>query len=147
MTTPIRIILADDNSLVRQGIRKMLASIDDIHVVGEAEDGQEAVTLAQRLKPDVVVMDISMPQVDGLEATERIQALNTSTQVLILSMHTGPAFVRRAVRKGARGYVLKRTATQDLVPALYTVAEGERYFSPKVGGPPANDGGAGPADR
>lgn len=107
----------------------MLDSADDIEVVGEAEDGQEAITLVESLNPDVVVMDISMPRLDGLKATERIQAAKTATQVLILSIHANPTFVRQALSKGARGYILKRTLSKDLLPALYRVNEGELYFS------------------
>lgn len=107
----------------------MLDSVEDIEVVGEAKDGQEAVTLVESLKPDIVVMDISMPRVDGLKATEHIQAAETTTQVLILSIHANPTFVRRALGKGARGYILKRTLSKDLLPALYQVNEGELYFS------------------
>jgi two-component system response regulator NreC len=132
MTNPIRVLVADDNSLIRRGIQFILDSVDDIEFVGEAEDGQEAVNLLESLKPDIVVMDISMPRLDGLEATEQIQARNTTTQVLILSIHASPTFVRQALSRGARGYILKRTLSKDLLPALYRVNQGELYFSQAV---------------
>lgn len=129
MTSPIRILVADDNSLVRRGIRITLDLIDDLEVVGEAEDGEEAIALVESLNPDVVIMDISMPRLDGLKATEHIQAMKTTTKVLVLSMHADPTFVHEALRKGARGYVLKRTLSEELLPALYRVNEGELFLS------------------
>lgn len=129
MASPIRILLADDNSLVRRGIRIMLDSADDVEVVGEAEDGREAIALVESLDPDIVIMDISMPRLDGLKATGRIRALKTATQVLILSMHDNPTFVRQALRRGARGYLLKRALSEELLPALYQVSAGELYLS------------------
>lgn len=109
----------------------MLDAVDDVEVVGEAEDGQEAIDMVESLEPDVVVMDISMPRLDGLEATERIRDMN-ETAVLILSMHANPTFVRQALRRGARGYVLKRTLSDELVSALYQVHGGERFLSQQL---------------
>lgn len=129
MADPIRILLADDNSLIRRGIRTMLDVVDEVEVVGEAEDGHEAIALVESLNPDVVIMDISMPRLDGITATGRIQALETATQVLILSIHPNPTFVRQALRQGARGYVLKRALSEELLPALYQVSEGDLYLS------------------
>jgi DNA-binding NarL/FixJ family response regulator len=129
MTSPIRILVADDNSLVRRGIRITLDLIDDLEVVGEAEDGEEAIALVESLNPDVVIMDISMPRLDGLKATEYIQAMKTTTKVLVLSIHADPTFVHEALRNGARGYVLKRTLSEELLPALYRVNEGELFLS------------------
>lgn len=134
MKTPIRILVADDNSLVRRSIRVMLDAIDDVEIVGEAEDGQEAVDLVEKTNPDVVLMDISMPRMDGLKATERIQTMKTAAQVLILSMYANTTFVRQALRKGARGYLLKRTFSEELLPALNRVNEGELYLSPDIDG-------------
>lgn len=134
MKTPIRILVADDNSLVRRSIRVMLDAIDDVEIVGEAEDGQEAVDLVEKTNPDVVLMDISMPRMDGLKATERIQTMKTAAQVLILSMYANTTFVRQALRKGARGYLLKRTFAEELLPALNRVNEGELYLSPDIDG-------------
>lgn len=110
----------------------MLDSVDDVEVVGEAEDGQEAIDMVESLEPDVVVMDISMPRLDGLEATERIRAMNETAEVLILSIHANPTFVRQALRKGARGYVLKRTLSAELLSALYQVHGGERFLSQQL---------------
>lgn len=134
MTNPIRVVVADDSPLLRRGIRVMLDSVSDIKVVGEAEDGQEAVTLAGSLTPDVVIMDVSMPHLNGLKATERIRSMGIDTQILILSMHNNATFVRRALRSGARGYVLKRSIANELLPALYRVSEGERYLSQMING-------------
>lgn len=129
MAGPIRILLADDNSLIRRGIRTMLDAVDEVQIVGEAEDGHEAIALVESLNPDVVIMDISMPRLDGITATRRIQALETATQVLILSIHPNATFVRQALRHGARGYVLKRALSEELLPALYQVSEGDLYLS------------------
>lgn len=139
MTTPIRILVADDNSLVRKSIRTMLDAIDDVEIIGEAEDGKEAVELVESLNPDVVIMDISMPRMNGLEATELIQSKQTATRVLILSMYANAMFVRQALSKGARGYVLKRTLTEDLLPAVFRVNEGKRYFSQTLKEPASGD--------
>lgn len=107
----------------------MLDAVDDLEVVGEAADGQEAIELAGNLNPDLVLMDISMPHMDGLQATEAIQDLTDPPRVLILSMYATPTFVHQALRKGACGYVLKRTLSDELLPALYHVYEGERFLS------------------
>lgn len=135
MASPIRILLADDNSLVRRGIRIMLDAVEDVEVVGEAEDGQEAIALVESLDPDIVIMDISMPRLDGLKATRRIRAMKTATQVLILSIHPNPTFVRQAMRGGARGYLLKRALSKELLPALYQVSAGELYLSQALDNP------------
>lgn len=112
----------------------MLDAIDDVEIIGEAEDGQEAVDLVESLNPDVVIMDISMPRMNGLEATELIQTKQTAARVLILSMYANAMFVRQALRKGARGYLLKRTFVEELLPALNRVNEGELYLSPDIDG-------------
>lgn len=135
MASPIRILLADDNSLVRRGIRIMLDAVEDVEVVGEAEDGQEAIALVESLDPDIVIMDISMPRLNGLKATRRIRAMKTATQVLILSIHPNPTFVRQAMRGGARGYLLKRALSKELLPALYQVSAGELYLSQALDNP------------
>lgn len=112
----------------------MLDAIDGVEIIGEAEDGQEAVDLVESLNPDVVIMDISMPRMNGLEATELIQTKQTAARVLILSMYANAMFVRQALRKGARGYLLKRTFVEELLPALNRVNEGELYLSPDIDG-------------
>ena len=128
----IRVVLAEDHHLVREGIRALLERADDIEVVGEAADGQEAVELVQRLVPDVLVMDIAMPRLDGTQATERVRALGVATQVVILSMHSDETLVRQTLRSGARGYLLKRSVTEELLLAVRAAVRGEIYLSPAV---------------
>ena len=128
----IRVILADDHHLVRQGIRALLERADDIEVVGEAADGQEAIELVQRLAPDVLVMDIAMPRLTGTQATERVRALGVATQVVVLSMYSDETLVRRALRSGARGYLLKHSVTEELLLAVRAANRGEVYLSPAI---------------
>jgi len=128
----IRVIVADDHHLVRQGIRALLERADDIEVVGEAADGQEAIELVQRLNPDVLVIDIAMPRLDGTQATERVRALGVATQVVILSMHSDETLVRQTLRSGARGYLLKRSVTEELLLAVRAAVRGEIYLSPAI---------------
>ena len=128
----IRVIVADDHHLVRQGIRMLLEKAEDIDVVAEAEDGLEAVELAERLVPDIVVMDVSMPRLNGAEATELIRARLTTTQVVVLSMHADETVVRQALRRGARGYVLKRAVGEELLLAVRAANRGETYLSPPI---------------
>ena len=128
----IRVILAEDHHLVRQGIRALLERADDMEVIGEAADGQEAVELVQRLVPDVLVMDIAMPRLDGTQATERVKALGVATQVVILSMHSDATLVRQVLRSGARGYLLKRSVTEELLLAIRAARRGEIYLSPAI---------------
>ena len=130
----IRVIVADDHHLVRQGIRMLLEKADDIEVVGEAEDGQEAVEMADRLTPDVLVMDISMPRLSGTQATERIHSRGLATQVVILSMHADETIVRQALRYGAKGYVLKRAVAEELLLAVRAAHLGDTYLSPPTAG-------------
>ena len=130
----IRVIVADDHHLVRQGIRMLLEKADDIEVVGEAEDGQEAVEMAERLTPDVLVMDISMPRLNGTQATERIHSRGLATQVVILSMHADETIVRQALRYGAKGYVLKRAVAEELLLAVRAANLGNTYLSPPIAG-------------
>lgn len=129
MAGSIRILVADDNAMIRRSVRLMLKGNDNVELVGEAQDGQEAIELAEDLNPDVVIMDISMPRVDGLEATQAIHEMNGDTHILILSMYATPTFVRQALRNGADGYVLKRNLSDELLPALRSVHEGERFLS------------------
>ena len=114
----IRVIVADDHHLVRQGIRMLLEKAEDIEVVAEAEDGLEAVQLAEGLTPDIVVMDITMPRLNGAQATELIRARLPATQVVVLSMHADETIVRQALRRGARAYVLKRAVGEELLLAV-----------------------------
>jgi DNA-binding NarL/FixJ family response regulator len=128
----IRVIVADDHHLVRQGIRALLEKADDIEVVGEAADGQEAVELVERLVPDVLVMDMAMPRLSGNQAIGRVRALGVATQVVILSMYSDETLVRQALRNGAKGYLLKRSVTEELLLAIRAASQGEIYLSPAI---------------
>jgi two-component system, NarL family, response regulator NreC len=132
MDAPIRVLLAEDHTIVREGLRALLGGLDDVELVGEAEDGQSAVETAARLHPDVVVMDLNLPRLDGVEATRAIRADHPSTQVLILSMYGTEEHVRPAIRAGACGYLLKGSGLADLIAAIRAVAAGNAFFSPQV---------------
>jgi DNA-binding NarL/FixJ family response regulator len=128
----VRVLLADDHTLVRAGLRKLLESIPAMEVVGEAGDGLALLELAERLRPDVVLMDIAMPGLNGLEATGRISRTWPEVRVLILSMHQNAEYVRQALRQGAAAYLLKDAAPLELELALAAVLRGETYLSPAV---------------
>lgn len=132
MNRPIRVLLADDHTLVRAGLRGLLQGISGVEVVGEAEDGHEAVQLATQLQPDVVLLDIGMPGLNGLDAAAQLLKADSRTRVLILSMHTAEEYVLRALRAGCAGYLLKRSAVTELEIAVRAVARGETYLSPTV---------------
>lgn len=123
-------MLAEDHTIVRQGLRALLSAHDDIEVVGEAGDGEEAVRLATELEPNVVIMDLGMPKLNGVDATKAICSTLSSTRVIVLSMHSSAEYVRPAVRAGASGYLLKGVGLSDLVVAVRTVAGGGAFFSP-----------------
>lgn len=125
MPNKISVLLVDDHSLVRRGFRRMLEDEADIEVVGEASDGQEAVTLARLLKPQVIVMDCALPEINGLQATRKILEFAPQTQVLMLSMHTEDTWVRQALEAGARGYVLKNALDLELGSAIRRIVNGE----------------------
>jgi DNA-binding NarL/FixJ family response regulator len=118
--------------MVRQGFRMILAAQPDMEIVGEAGNGREAVEQAERLKPDVVVMDVSMPELNGIEATRRINGSAPRTRILALSMHKDSVYVREILRAGARGFLLKDAIDSDLLAAVRAVASGEGYLSPAV---------------
>ena len=128
MIDDITVLLADDHALVRRGFRKILEDDEFIRVVGEASNGVEAIQKAQDLKPKVVVMDLSMPELDGVQATKEILKHVPETAVLVLSMHADDNYVRNALDAGARGYLFKNAIDVDLVGAIKTVAEGRRYM-------------------
>ena len=122
---PARIVIADDHGLVRQGFRGMLAREGDLEVVGEAEDGREAVEACSRLRPDLVLMDVRMPGMDGLEATREIKQRHPRTIVLMVTMHENPDYLVEAVRAGAAGYVLKGSPNSQIVSSVRRALEGE----------------------
>lgn len=127
-----RIVLAEDHTLVRAGIRSLLGRMERVEVVAEASDGREAVRLARQLKPDLVLMDIAMAGLNGLEATRRIHSESPGTQVLILSMHANEQYVQQALKAGAIGYLLKDAATEELELAIQASRRGQTYLSPQV---------------
>ncbi len=129
---PIRVLLAEDHNVVREGLHLLLDAQPDIEVIGEATNGHEAVTLARERCPDVVVLDISMPDMDGLQAAGLIRAACSQTQVLILTMHDSDAYFFRALEAGAAGYVLKKAASEDLINAVRAVSRGEAFFYPSM---------------
>jgi two-component system, NarL family, response regulator NreC len=128
----IRILLADDHAVVRQGFKMILAEQADMEIVGEAGNGREALALAESLKPDIVVMDVAMPELNGIEATRRMGESVPHARVVALSMHKDSVYVREILRAGARGYLLKDSVAGDLVSAIRAVARGEGYISPQV---------------
>jgi two-component system response regulator NreC len=128
----IRVLLADDHAVVRKGLRFLLERAPDMEIVGEASDGREAVRLAAELKPHVVVMDIGMPQLNGIEATAQIVKQNPQVSVIILSVHSDESYLLRALSAGAKGYLLKDSAEEDLVRAVQVAAQGKPFFSPAI---------------
>src|SRR5579863_9890291 len=128
----IRILLADDHTVMRRGLRLLLESQPDFTVVAEASDGRQAVTQAEATEPDVAVMDIAMPNLSGIEAAQRINAALPHTAVVILSMHSDEGYVLRALKAGAKGYLLKDSAEGDLIAAIKSVHEGRTFFSPEI---------------
>lgn len=130
--TRLRVLLADDHTLVRAGLRKLLESITDVEVVGEADDGLALLQLAEQLQPNLVLMDIAMPGLNGLETTARLTKAQPGVRVIILSMHQNEEYVRQALRNGASAYLLKDAAPLELEFALKSVLRGETYLSPAV---------------
>jgi DNA-binding NarL/FixJ family response regulator len=132
--TRLRILIVDDHPLFRDGLRAMFESEPDMELIGEAATGEEAVVLASRLLPDVALMDIQMPDMDGIEATRRVIAASPKTRVLMVTMFEDDESVLAAMRAGARGYVVKGMRSADAIRAIRAVAEGEAIFSPAIGG-------------
>jgi two-component system, NarL family, response regulator NreC len=128
----IRVLLADDHAILRDGLRSLLSHQEDIQVVGEAKDGAEAVAGVHELHPDVVVMDIAMPGMNGLQATRKIREQYPETRVLVLTQHEDRQYVMSVLQAGAAGYVIKRAAGTDLITALRAVARGETFLYPSV---------------
>ena len=132
MLDPIRIVLADDHAIFRAGLAALLEAEDRFEVVGEASTGEEAVDMARAHKPDIVIMDLSMPGTNGLEATRRIAALGLDTKVLVLTVHAEEEYLVPVVEAGASGYLTKTSADTDLIEALKVVARGQVYLPPKA---------------
>jgi two-component system, NarL family, response regulator NreC len=128
----IRILLADDHTLVRQGLRKLLEERPDWEVIAEAGDGREAVRLAEQHKPDVAILDVAMPLLNGIETTRQIARRVPNTRVLVLSMHADEAYVTQILQAGATGYLLKDSADVDLLKAVEEAAHGRSFFSPAI---------------
>ena len=130
--TPIRVMLVDDHAMVRLGFRLLLEGVADIKVVAEADSGEEAVRAFPKIKPDMIVMDISMPGIGGLEAVDRILAREARTRILVLSAHDDATHARRVMNAGAVGYLTKRSAAKELIQAVRQVAHGKTYLEPHV---------------
>jgi two-component system response regulator NreC len=128
----IRVFLVDDHTVVRQGLRRILESDEEIEIVGEAGDGRTAIDLVQKLRPHVVVMDVAMPELNGIEATRQILKRVEGAKVLVLSMHGDDIYVRQALKAGARGYLLKDSEDLDLIKAVKAIRGGGSFFSPPV---------------
>ena len=127
-----RVLIADDHGVVRQGLRALLEKSPEVSVVGEAADGREAVRLARELQPNIVVMDIAMPLLNGIDAASQITSRYPDIRVIILSMHSDESYILRALSAGAKGYLLKDSAEGDIIPAVRAVAQGRPYFSPAI---------------
>jgi DNA-binding NarL/FixJ family response regulator len=128
----IRVLIADDHKLMREGLKALLSSAQDIQIIGEARNGLEAVDIALRVNPDVVLMDMMMPEVNGARAAEQLHALDEKIKILFLSGHSDDLVIRQALRSGAQGYVLKTVTPQELPLAIRAVHRGEMYFSSEV---------------
>jgi two-component system, NarL family, response regulator NreC len=128
----IRILVADDHTIIRSGLRVLLEREQDMKVVGEAADGRHAVQLAEELQPDVVLLDIAMPNLNGIEAARQISAKLSRVSVIVLSMHSDESYVLKTLKAGARGYLLKDSAESDIINAVRAVSQGKAYFSPEI---------------
>jgi DNA-binding NarL/FixJ family response regulator len=128
----IRVVIADDHHLVRHGIRALLEGERDIEVIGEASDGQQAVDLVQELTPEIIIIDLSMPRLDGVQATERILAMDIPTEVVILSVHDDAVMVKQLLNEGIKGYLLKESVSEELALAVRSASAGRVYISPAI---------------
>ena len=128
----IRVLVCDDHAIVRRGLRSILATEPGLTVVGEAGDGQEALRLAKDLHPDIVVLDLAMPMLNGIDVAARLQKMERAPRTVILSMHSDESYIIRALAAGARAYLLKDATDEDLIPAIRAVAAGRPFFSPAV---------------
>ncbi|HEX7024068.1 MAG TPA: response regulator transcription factor, partial [Gemmatimonadales bacterium] len=132
MSEPIRVLLVDDHPLVRAGIRRVLETNPGLLIVGEASNGAEAMEMIGASRPDIVVLDLTMPEVDGLELLYRLRDRDGSLRILVLTMHAQREYIRRAIQAGADGYLLKESAVAELLTAIETVRRGQPYYSPEV---------------
>lgn len=132
MNHPVRILLADDHAVLRSGLRLLLTNTNEFEVVGEAATGTETLSLAEQLQPDLILLDLSMPSLGGLDALPALRKLVPSARVLILTMHDDPQYLRQALKHGASGYVLKKAADAELLSAIHTVLRGEVYVHPSM---------------
>ncbi len=131
----MRLLIADDHRIVREGLRMLLAREEDIEIVGEAADGQEVLALVTEQEPDVVLLDVRMPGMGGLEVLETLRAAGDDVRIIVLSMHDDPAYVKRAIELGADGYLLKSVGREELLRALHTVADGGPYIQGEIAAP------------
>ncbi|MCG8567853.1 MAG: response regulator transcription factor [Desulfobacterales bacterium] len=129
---PITIVIADDHTIVRQGLIKLLEEEKNMRVVGEAKNGRDAITQVQALEPDIIIMDIAMPKLNGIEATRQIKHANSKTKIIILSMHEHNRYIRELLTLGVSGYLLKNAASDDIIKAVYLSMKGETYLSPSI---------------
>ena len=129
---PITVLIVDDHAVVREGLMRLLASHPDLQPVGSASNGAEALEMGRQLQPDVVVLDISLPDIDGIETAGRLKVAAPDSAIVMLSMHTGPDYIIRALEAGARGYVPKEAASEEIIDAVLSVAAGQRFLGPKV---------------
>jgi DNA-binding NarL/FixJ family response regulator len=132
MNEPLRILIAEDHQTVREGIKLLISAQPDMAVVGEAGDGEDAVKLAKELSPDLVLMDVSMPGMNGLRATKELRRINASVRILTLTRHTDDGYLRQLIGAGSNGYVLKQSAPEQLINAIRTVATGESFLDPSL---------------
>jgi two-component system, NarL family, response regulator NreC len=130
--SPTRVLIADDHPLIRSGLRALLARESDFEVVGEAADGYQALELVEQLKPDVVMLDVSMPRLNGIDVAQKISEKIPSTRVIIVSIHSDEGYVLRALKAGAKGYLLKASPEGDILNAVRAVAAGQAYLSPEI---------------
>ncbi|CAM8387092.1 CitB Response regulator containing a CheY-like receiver domain and an HTH DNA-binding domain [Candidatus Methylopumilus universalis] len=128
----IKILLVDDHAVVRMGFKMLIEAEDDITVIGEAESGEGAIKLFQELKPDIIVMDITMPGIGGIEAIDRIMAKDNNTKILVLSAHEDSVHPKRVLNAGAMGYLTKRSAAEELIKAIKSIHQGKRYLEPSI---------------
>ncbi len=129
----IKVILADDHAVVRDGVKAVIERMGkDINIIGEADNGKDVLEMARQKPADVYVLDISMPQLNGIETTDRLKQLDPENKIIILSMHDGLAYVEKALQSGAEGYILKKGATEEVIHAIREVHQGERYLSPRI---------------